>query len=176
MKKICNIFSSVILVVLLVLSIAIVVPMLFGMKEMAVLSGSMEPNIPVGSIVYIDHDVDIAEVQPNDVVTYYLDSDTFVTHRVVSVDYESQTLVTKGDANEADDGTIQFSQYYGKVQAHIPYLGYISANIRTPVGIMTATVLIVVIILLNALPAIFAKEESPEENAKEAKTDDSKVS
>ena len=44
-KKICNILSTVVLVVLLAAAAIIFVPMLLGYKEMAVLSGSMEPAI-----------------------------------------------------------------------------------------------------------------------------------
>ena len=52
-KKICNILSTIVLVVLLAAAAVILVPMLLGYKEMAVLSGSMEPTIPVGSLVYV---------------------------------------------------------------------------------------------------------------------------
>ena len=52
-KKICNILSTVVLVVLLAAAAIIFVPMLLGYKEMAVLSGSMEPAIPVGSLIYV---------------------------------------------------------------------------------------------------------------------------
>ncbi|MEA4966213.1 MAG: signal peptidase I [Oscillospiraceae bacterium] len=170
MKNVCNILSTVLLVLLLVLALAFVAPMLFGMKEMAVLSGSMEPNIPVGSIVYVDPGTEVTDLVPGDIVTYKLDSSTFVTHRVVSLDEASQTMITKGDANETADGEIQFSQYYGKVKFHIPYLGFITANIRTPAGIMTVTGVVVLIILLNTLPALLSKEEREEKREQEGKT------
>ncbi len=160
-KKICNILSTVVLVVLLAAAAIIFVPMLLGYKEMAVLSGSMEPAIPVGSLIYVKP-VKATELQVGDVCTYYLtDGETFVTHRVMSIDPDNQTLVTQGDANDVSDGDIQFSQVYGKADFHLPYLGIAIQNIRTPVGIMTICGVLMLIILLNFIPAIIdaAEEE-----------------
>ena len=159
MKKLCSILSTVLLILLLLLALAFIVPMLLGYKEMTVLSGSMEPNIPVGSIVCVDDDAPLAELDPGDVITYQLDSSTFVTHRLVSIDSASGTLITQGDANEVEDAPVSFQQYYGKVAFHIPYLGYLSSNLRTPAGIMTVTGVVIVIILLNTLPALLSKDE-----------------
>ena len=156
-KKICNILSTVVLVVLLAAAAIIFVPMLLGYKEMAVLSGSMEPAIPVGSLIYVKP-VEATELQVGDVCTYYLtDGETFVTHRVISINPDNQTLVTQGDANDVSDGDIQFSQVYGKADFHLPYLGIAIQNIRTPVGIMT----ICGVLMLIIIPAIIdaAEEE-----------------
>ena len=95
MKKLCSILSTVLLILLLLLALAFIVPMLLGYKEMTVLSGSMEPNIPVGSIVCVDDDAPLTELDPGDVITYQLDSSTFVTHRLVSIDSASETLITR---------------------------------------------------------------------------------
>lgn len=92
-----------------------------------------------------------------------------VTHRVVSVDPDSQTLVTKGDANDTDDGDINFAQVFGRTQFHLPYLGYIAINAKTPVGIMTVCGVLVVVILLNFIPAIIdAGEEDKQKKSKNA--------
>ena len=160
-KKICNFLSTIVLVVLLAAAAVILVPMLLGYKEMAVLSGSMEPTIPVGSLVYVKP-VEASMLEAGDVCTYYLsDGETFVTHRVMSIDPDAQTLVTQGDANEDPDGDIQFSQVYGRADFHLPYLGFAIQNIRTPVGIMSICGVLMLIILLNFIPAIIdaAEEE-----------------
>ena len=52
-KKICNLISYLVLVVLLAVAAVIALPLLLGYKELAVLTGSMEPNVPVGSMVYV---------------------------------------------------------------------------------------------------------------------------
>lgn len=169
-KKICNILSTVVLLLLAAVAAVIVLPMVMGFKEMAVLTGSMEPTIPVGSIVYVKTLDDPSQLQPGDICTYTLsDGETMVTHRVVSVDPDSQTLVTKGDANDTDDGDINFAQVFGRTQFHLPYLGYIAINAKTPVGIMTVCGVLVVVILLNFIPAIIdAGEEDKQQKRKNA--------
>lgn len=167
-KTICNILSTIILVVLLAAAAVILVPMLLGYKEMAVLSGSMEPTIPVGSLVYVKP-MEASELEVGDVCTYYLsDGETFVTHRVISIDPDAQTLVTQGDANEDPDGDLPFSQVYGRADFHLPYLGIAIQNIRTPVGIMTICGVVMLVILLNFIPAIIdaAEDEKKQKNQK----------
>ena len=58
LKKICGFLSTILLIVLFALAVLLIGPNLLGMKSFAVLSGSMEPKIPVGSIVFVD------EVEP----------------------------------------------------------------------------------------------------------------
>ena len=166
-KTICNILSTIILVVLLAAAAVILVPMLLGYKEMAVLSGSMEPTIPVGSLVYVKP-VEASELEAGDVCTYYLsDGETFVTHRVISIDPDAQTLVTQGDANDTSDGDLSFEQVFGRADFHLPYLGLAIQNMRTPAGIMVICGVVALVILLNFIPAIIdvGEEEKKQEKA-----------
>lgn len=163
MTKVCNILSTIILVLLFLVALPFVLPMLFGYTELAVLSGSMEPTIPVGSIVYVDKAVTGEELAEGDIVTYSLSSGTFVTHRVLSLDDEARTMITQGDANDAPDGSIEYSRIVGRVDFHLPLLGFISTNIRTSTGIITITALVAVIILLNCLPGILAASDEDED-------------
>lgn len=159
-KKICNFLSTVVLLLLMVVAAVILVPMILGFKEMAVLSGSMEPNIPVGSLLYVKPVDDPSILQPGDVCTYVMkDGETMVTHRVVSVDPENRTLVTQGDANETDDGDITFDQVFGVVKMNLPWVGYIAINAKTPIGIAAVCGVLVVVILLNFIPAIIDADE-----------------
>ena len=174
-KKICNFLSTVVLLLLMVVAAVILVPMIMGFREMAVLSGSMEPTIPVGSIVYVKPVDDPAVLEPGDVCTYTLaDGETMVTHRVISIDPDSQTLVTKGDANDTEDGAISFGQVFGEAQFHLPYLGYIAMNIKTPTGILVVCGVIVVVILLNFIPAIIDADEDEKTKPKKKAADSSR--
>lgn len=153
-KKICNILSAIIMVVLICVALIIVGPKVLGGQALAVISGSMEPNIPVGSVV-IALKTDPKTLQKDDIITYQLNGSSLVTHRVVSVDQEKQTIVTKGDANESNDSLpVAFSQVVGQVNFHLPYLGYIIMNIKTPLGIAGICGVIFVIILLNFIPQL----------------------
>ncbi len=163
-KKICNTLSALLLAALAAVALAILIPMLLGYREMAVL-GSMEPAIPVGSIVCVKP-TEASQLQAGDVCTYLLsDGSTYVTHRVLSVDSEARTLVTQGDANDAPDGEIAFSQVFGRAAFHLPLLGYLTTGIKTPTGIFAACGLVILIILLNFVPAIIAAGEAEKAGA-----------
>lgn len=117
------------------LTIMVLVPRLMGWVPLAVLSGSMEPTIPVGSMVVVERlqgEDDLADVAVGDVVTFMPrpQDPTLVTHRVVSIGGKadgSTVLVTKGDANGANDpDPVAAEQVRGLVQYHVPYAGYLS--------------------------------------------------
>ena len=70
-KKICSVLSMVVFLGLLVIAGFLFVPKMLGYDEYAVLSGSMEPGIPVGAIVY-DKNFAASEAREGAVVTYQL--------------------------------------------------------------------------------------------------------
>lgn len=93
-----------------------------GYSLFRVVTGSMEPTIPVGSVL-IARETPIREIQPGDIVTYRSREsgmfDVIITHRVLSV-YEGADgkmyLETKGDANPYADGDYVDENYLiGKV-------------------------------------------------------------
>lgn len=123
------------LVGLLMAAAGVIVPGWCGLKAMAVVSGSMEPSIPVGSMVYVES-VAAPRLQPGDVCTYRLQSETtLVTHRVVQVDTRHQTLLTRGDANTRPDPTVPFDQVVGRVVFHLPGAGWWVLGLRSPLGL-----------------------------------------
>ena len=163
LKKICSFFSTILMLLLVVIAALLLVPKLLGYTQYAVISGSMEPNIPVGSIVY-DKEVEPEELEIGDVITYRLSGDTLVTHRIVAIDETTQSVQTKGDANEAEDGTpVPYSEIVGLKVFHVPLLGYISIYGKTPLGIATVCGVLVILILLNFLPDILSEEEEKKE-------------
>lgn len=163
LKKICNFFSSFIFIILLLIALVMFVPNILGYKSFAVISGSMEPNIHVGSIVYAK-EADFNDLKVDDIISYQLSSDTMVTHRIVSIDNEKQTVVTKGDANDVEDSaSVSKENIIGKVAFSIPLLGYISLNVKTPLGILVICGIVAVLILLNFLPDVFEKEDEKED-------------
>lgn len=96
---------------------------LFGIRPMIVMSGSMEPEIQTGSLCFVNHKTPMEKVEEGDIITYSL-LDAKITHRVV--EKKEQGMLTKGDANPAMDlGIVTKETYYGKVIGHIPKLGYV---------------------------------------------------
>ena len=73
-----------------------------------------------------------------DVVGYCMDNGVKVVHRVIQLDRENHTAVTKGDANQVEDITpVSLEQIEGRAVISIPYIGYGVAWIRSTAGIIT---------------------------------------
>ncbi len=126
MKKVIKIIFSVLSYIsYLFIGIYVIVsiPAVFGYTPLIVVSGSMEPNYKVGSILYYK-EVSIGEIKENDVITFGTKTDSNVTHRVFEVTEDG--FVTKGDANLSPDVEIvPFDKVKGKViDLKIPYVGY----------------------------------------------------
>ena len=159
LRKICNSLTMMIIIMLAALAVILIVPRLIGFQTLAVLSGSMEPNIPVGSIVFTK-EAEPLELKAGDVVTYRLSADTMVTHRVVENDTESGCLIMQGDANETPDASpVSRCNVVGTAAWRLPLLGYLSIYIKTPLGIAAICGVLVVLILLTFLPEIFPGAE-----------------
>ena len=169
-KKIWNVFSSVLVVLAVLLALALVGVRLFGLQVFSVLSGSMEPTYHTGSLIYVK-DVDYTQLQAGDVITFMLDEDTIATHRIVEVvpDEEDPSVLryrTKGDANEAEDGgLVHYKNVIGTPVFTIPKLGYFASYIQHPPGTYVAISAGAFILLLLFLPelisAIAGKEDAP---------------
>jgi len=122
--------SIVVLLVLLVL----VIPRLLGAVPLAVLTSSMEPSLPPGTLV-VSQPLDPAEVGIGDVITYQPEAGnrSLITHRVISVGYgaDGQTFVLQGDNSEAADDPIIEDQVMGKVIYSVPLVGYLTSALPT---------------------------------------------
>jgi signal peptidase len=125
--------------VLAALSILIVIPRATHGVALTVLTGSMTPGIPVGSVV-IDRPVDPGTLKVGDVATYQKGGPgnaEYITHRIVAIDTSTSptTFTFKGDANRgADIDPVPASMVRGKVWFHVPYLGTIRDFLSTPTG------------------------------------------
>lgn len=97
-----------------------------GIRVEAVLSGSMEPELKTGGVIFTD--VSRCDPEPGDIITYRI-GDTDVTHRVVRK--EKENYITKGDANDKEDMIpVERSQITGTVIGTIPVLGYLAVFLR----------------------------------------------
>lgn len=135
--------STLLVVAAMVLAFLIAGMRFLGFDVYGVLSGSMVPAYPVGSMIYVKP-VDSATLRVNDVITFSLSANTVVTHRIVEIvpDDANPAIVryrTKGDANsEADNALVPASSIIGKVSFSVPGLGYLANYIQQPPGIYVA--------------------------------------
>ena len=125
MKRFIKIVTDILLVIVLVIAAVLYIPRLMGLKTYKVLSGSMEPEYHVGSVGYVEKS-SIDDIEVGDVITFYINDNTVVTHRVIDKDNDTESFHTKGDANETEDGgSVAYDKVVGKVVLNVPYLGYI---------------------------------------------------
>jgi len=169
-RKIWDSMTSLLVAVVVILAIALVGVRLIGLDVYTVLSGSMEPTYETGSLIYVK-DVDVQELAEGDPITYLIDEDTVVTHRIVEIvpDEEDASVIrykTKGDANNAADGSlVHYKNVLGKPVFTIPKLGYFADYIQHPPGMYVAIAAGAVLILLVFVPDLLDDEEETETTA-----------
>lgn len=156
-NRVLKILSSAMALIVVLLAILLVGVKLLGVDVYTILSPSMEPDYPTGSLIYIV-DVDPAELKERDVITFKISETTTATHRIIELipDEDDPSITrfrTKGDNNDTFDGSlVEFSDVIGKPVFCIPYLGFLAKYIQTPpgsyvaLGISIAMILFVIIV------------------------------
>ena len=90
------------------------VPLFSGVKPFIVTSGSMEPAVPTGSIIYT---VGKKVYEKGDVIAFSSNNES-ISHRIVGLSKLGPQIYfsTKGDANTLQDGDLVLPQsVYGKI-------------------------------------------------------------
>ena len=154
MKKAVKLFTDVLLLLMLLLALLLYAPHIAGIGTYKILSGSMEPEYPVGSLVYVKK-TPAEDINTGDVITFHINENTLVTHRVIEKDSMNNIFNTKGDANEVKDGwQVAYENIVGKVIFSIPYLGIIAGYFNTLNGQYVITAMIIVLFASVFLPDI----------------------
>ncbi len=113
------------------LAICVVIPRLSGATPYTILTGSMRPDLPPGTLVVVKPAA-ADDIEVGNVVTYQLKSGepTVVTHRVLGISFAgdgTRTFTTQGDANNAPDADkVLPAQIKGKVWYAVPHLGRVN--------------------------------------------------
>lgn len=126
------------------------VPRVMGYDVYSIVSGSMEPSIPTGSLVYAK------EVEPKDVIVFRggRDGRTVITHRVVENQSQTRAFITKGDANtESDIYPVPYEHLMGRVALSVPALGYVLPAISTMSGKLSLLGILAAAVILRTLGA-----------------------
>jgi len=146
---------------LLILAIALVaVPKLFGVDFRAIVSGSMTPEIPVGSLVVIVP-AEAEDIKVGDDISFVTAGEKVVTHRVVKIDREKNEFTTWGIANDptAKDAPSKYENILGVVRLHIPVLGRVFSWFAPLSNKIIAITVIVAIYLLSAIVGLWTKNK-----------------
>lgn len=130
-------------------------PMILGYGFAVVETGSMEPNVPTGSLVVI-HKTN--EYSVGDVITYEDYRGMSITHRVKSI--ENGIVVTQGDANESADMPFTEDVIVGKVEMVVPKLGSIIKVLKTPWVVTVLVGAVVIVIAWGFVARVFRKRKT----------------
>lgn len=112
-------------------AVGVLVPRVGGATPYTILTSSMEPNYPPGTLVVVKP-TPAEKIGVGTVITYQLESGqkAVVTHRVVSVGYGATgelSFITRGDANESNDlEPVKPVQIKGTLWYAVPKLGWMS--------------------------------------------------
>lgn len=149
------------IVVLVLMLAAVLIPKLcFGVEMKAVMTSSMEPELPVGSLLIIIP-TEYEDIHIGDDITFVRDENlTLVTHRVIAKDDAAQKITTQGIANNTADAPTSYQNVVGKVFFHIPYIGYLVILLSTTKGKIIAVILIIAVMLISLLTDKYSKEKS----------------
>ncbi len=148
-----------------------------GFNFFAVTSGSMEPTLPVGSLIYSGK-YKLDDLKKEDIITFKVKDEesgavSIATHRIEKAikdeiikkpaEGEEGTekkilkyeFVTKGDANNAADiKTVPSANIIGLYQWYIPKIGYITGFAQTGKGFLLLVILPAIILIVWELSAL----------------------
>ena len=160
-STICSALGTILLIILILGCIPLTVPRAMGYELYTVITGSMEPNVPVGSLVFVK-DVDPVDVQEKDVIAFYggKDSNAIITHRVVENRVFMGDFITKGDANSDNDmNPVEYEELIGRVELSVPYVGTVAQFLTSLEGKITAASIIGLAVVLNILGSVLDKKK-----------------
>lgn len=127
----------------------------FGYTMFEVTTGSMSGTIEINDVILVKITQD---VKKDDIITFKL-KDEIITHRIIVEN--SDTLITKGDANNGKDKPIQKDYVIGKVIKVLPKFG-IWVKVLSDTKVIGSIIITMVLFGL----AVYNKNEEKQEDKK----------
>jgi len=115
-RKIWNLFTTLFVVLIIALAVALVGVRVVGLTPYTVLSGSMEPTYHVGSLIYVK-DIATPDIEIGMPITFVVNEDLLVaTHRVVDI----AVMETKMETVLDEAGNPVLDEDGNEVQQEVP--------------------------------------------------------
>lgn len=135
----CNILGTLILLSVIAAFLPLTLPRFMGYDIYEVVSGSMEPEIPVGSVIYVEAE-EPENIEAGDIIAF-MREESVVTHRVEENYYVEGQFITKGDANSQEDmAPVDYDSLIGRVVYHFPMLGTLMSLLASRAGKVYAAI------------------------------------
>lgn len=122
--------AALLLAVLAIAALVIVIPKVAGALPMTVLTSSMEPGLPPGTLIIVKP-IDPDALGIGDIATYQIESGKrgVITHRIIAINLIAngeRSFLFQGDNNSAIDDPVLPVQIQGKLWYSIPLLGWVN--------------------------------------------------
>lgn len=159
LARVCSVLGTILLIVLILACVPLTVPRMFGYNIYTVVSGSMEPEIPTGSLVYVKN-MEPEEVKEKEIIAFYsaIDGNSIITHRVVTNSTLMGEFITKGDANEGNDvNPVAYDHFIGRVSLSVPIAGGLAQMFTSTFGKIAAASMIVLAVVLHLIAAVLGR-------------------
>ena len=164
-NKIAQALSTAVVALAVAAAVLAVALRLMGWQLFTVLSGSMEPVYPVGSVICVKP-ADVLALGVGDDITFLVNEKVVATHRIVEVladeaDGAAVFFRTQGIANNAPDANpVHSKNVLGTPVYCIPWLGWAVNFVQTPPGSYLAIGAAVLMLALAFLPDLFKNKKS----------------
>lgn len=134
-------------------------------EYLVVFTGSMQPAIPVGSVILVKP-VDTNALKEGDIICFKkTHQEQSITHRIVEITYKG--FITKGDTNEDPDPfMVERKDVIGRIVFTIPYLGYLSYFVKTPIGFTLLIVVPAIIVIARETRNIINQRKTTDKERK----------
>jgi signal peptidase len=115
LTKAWNVFTTALVILVVVVAVGLVGVRLLGFKPLYVMSGSMKPAFPVGSLIFVQKTAP-ENIKVGDPITYTInDEGDYSTHRVIAIEsYETSVRTLNDDAGQPlldENGEVQYEEY-----------------------------------------------------------------
>jgi signal peptidase len=123
-------------IVLGLVSVIVIIPKVLGATPLTILTSSMEPGLPPGTLIVVEP-VAPENIVIGDVITYQIESGeaAVVTHRILEVQSSTigePTFILQGDNNAEPDPPVTASQIQGRLVYSLPWVGNLSSILNGP--------------------------------------------
>lgn len=181
-RRIISRLTTAAMIAAFALATIMVLPTLLGYERYVIISGSMEPTLPVGSVVY-DEVVSVDDLEVGDIITFVPPPEfgisAPVTHRIVRITVAEEgtepagerIFRTQGDNNDDMDPWLMVldGPDQGRMAHHIPYVGYVYMALQVGwvqllvIGIPAVALIVYIVASLWRLSGDAVREEHERE-------------
>jgi len=135
---------------------------LYGDSDYIILVGnSMLPTMEPGSLVFVKKQ---PQYEISEIVAFTDSTGKHIVHRII--ENSDERIVTQGDNNSYLDSPITQNDIVGRAEFVIPYMGYVSLFLKTPIGLSMFAIIMVFMIIpkSKSKTKLKSKKQKEQEN------------